>query len=201
MEIKGDWKVKIPKVIWRGSFSGCGDSLTELDGPVDPYSLLNCPKVRALVLATFDEGRFDIKLSVGLAHPAAERMKELGWVDTKRVHDFDMVAHKYLLSLDSGGYQVRPYWVLCTNTALLKQDGGVLSWPLTKGLKPWEHYIPVNYNLSNLLQRLSWAQQNDEEVQAMIHRARTFARTSFQTDSILLYFRNVLLAYAKRYRD
>lgn len=74
----------------------------------------------------------------------------------------------------------------------------MLAWTHVAGIRPWEHYIPVRHDLSDIHERLAWARDHDDEVLAMVRRANDFAYTYLQTDYILLYFRHLLEAYAAK---
>lgn len=46
---------------------------------------------------------------------------------------------------------------------VLKQDSGYYE-HFYNELQPWEHYIPIRADLGDLLEKIQWARDHDEEV-------------------------------------
>jgi hypothetical protein len=44
-------------------------------------------------------------------------------------------------------------------------------------LKAWQHYVPIRTDLSDLKEQFRWAEENQEEVQAIASRGTAFARS------------------------
>ena len=38
-------------------------------------------------------------------------------------------------------------------------------------LKPWEHYVPIKKDFSDLKEKVEWLRQNDEEAKRIVNRA------------------------------
>lgn len=55
-----------------------------------------------------------------------------------------------------------PY-LLAGNSVVLKQDS-IYYEHFYNELQPWKHYIPFKSDLSDLLEKLQWAKEHDEEV-------------------------------------
>ena len=55
-----------------------------------------------------------------------------------------------------------PY-LLAGDSVVLKQDSGYYEHFYSQ-LRPWEHYIPVRADLGDLLEKITWARQHDQEV-------------------------------------
>jgi hypothetical protein len=62
-------------------------------------------------------------------------------------------------------------------------------------IQPWIHYIPVKSDLSDLVEKIIWAKQNDSECQKIAKNGREFAVTHFMPEHIALYCYKVLLKY------
>lgn len=63
--------------------------------------------------------------------------------------------------------------------------------------KPWEHYIPVAADCSDLMDRILWAAWHDEECQEMARRSRAFMQTHAKAEHMALYCYKALLRYKK----
>lgn len=54
-------------------------------------------------------------------------------------------------------------------------------------LKPWEHYVPVRRDLSDLKERVLWAQEHDDEAYRIAQNARKFANENLLPQHIVCY--------------
>lgn len=64
-------------------------------------------------------------------------------------------------------------------------------------LQEWSHYIPVKTSLDDLLEKILWTRDHDQECRAIAEAARQFALTHFMPEHIALYSYKVLLKYSK----
>lgn len=64
-------------------------------------------------------------------------------------------------------------------------------------IKPWEHYIPVDVSMNDLINKIKWACDHDQECREMAKAAREFAQTHFMPEHIALYSYKVLLKYSQ----
>ncbi len=55
-----------------------------------------------------------------------------------------------------------PY-LLVGDSVVLKQDSSYYE-HFYNELRPWQHYIPIRANLGDLLEKIQWARDHDEEV-------------------------------------
>lgn len=49
------------------------------------------------------------------------------------------------------------------------------------------HYIPIERNLSDLVDKLNWAKKNDQKVQQISEQAQQFANEYLTPDNVLCY--------------
>eukprot|EP00172_Hildenbrandia_rubra_P000032 Plantae.Rhodophyta-Hildenbrandia_rubra.ctg1014.p2 GENE.Plantae.Rhodophyta-Hildenbrandia_rubra.ctg1014~~Plantae.Rhodophyta-Hildenbrandia_rubra.ctg1014.p2 ORF type:complete len:526 (+),score=94.45 Plantae.Rhodophyta-Hildenbrandia_rubra.ctg1014:1140-2717(+) len=86
------------------------------------------------------------------------------------------------------------------SSAIIKQSTpcGQFFEPL---LKPYVHYIPVDYFFRDLLRQTRWARENDQEVKKVVGNARQFAQDFLTIDSIKLYTKHILNEYTALLKD
>ena len=60
-------------------------------------------------------------------------------------------------------------------------------------MKPWEHYIPVKNDFSDLIEKINWAKEHGKEVVAMNERRLEFAEKSINRAEAIKRFEEVLL--------
>ncbi len=62
-------------------------------------------------------------------------------------------------------------------------------------LKPYEHYIPVEMDLSDLEKKVEWAIQNDELAHKIAENGRNFVRNHVRVEDLDCYVFRLLLEY------
>lgn len=74
------------------------------------------------------------------------------------------MKYKYLLSLDGNGAAwLRLPWILYSNSLLLKQDSENVQW-FYGGLKKNVHFLPIKSDISDTIDVIEYARENEEEV-------------------------------------
>jgi hypothetical protein len=187
---KYPWEKKKEILFFRGSDTGCGNSRPWLEYPR--------PKLVSLSLQRPDliDARF-----VNFLHK-----KELeGWAFANGymsgfVKMDKNPKYKYLMNID-GNCAAAPRLPLLmhSNSVIFKQESPSIQWFYDK-LKPYVHYIPVRDNLSDIFQKILWAQAHDEECREISERAQKFARQYLTEEMVYLYFYRLIEAYARKQR-
>jgi hypothetical protein len=111
---------------------------------------------------------------------------------SKRHH----LLYKYLPVLDGHmctypGFQ----WRLLSNSVTLKQTSNQIQW-FYSALKPFEHYIPIKNDISDLVEKIEWAKNHEERVLKVIDNAQNFALQNLMMEDNYLYLAAVLKKYA-----
>lgn len=65
-------------------------------------------------------------------------------------------------------------------------------------LQPNLHYIPIEEDLSDLLERLEWAQKNDVTAKKIAKTAQEFVNNNLLPQNILCYYANLLYLFSKK---
>lgn len=82
---------------------------------------------------------------------------------------FGVFQYKYQINVDGTVAAYRMPYLLAGDSVVLKQDS-IYYEHFYKQLQPWVHYIPFKADLSDLLEKIQWAKDHDEEV----HLSRPF---------------------------
>ncbi len=118
-----------------------------------------------------------------------------GWVAPN-----EHLYSKYLPCLDGWACTYPGYlWRLASNSVVLKQETEHMQW-FYHALKPYVHYIPIRKDLSDLLEKMEWAQAHDPECKIISQNASTFARGNLTNEHQLLYLHLVLKEYERLQR-
>lgn len=89
-----------------------------------------------------------------------------------------------------------PYLML-GSSLVLKQNSQYYEF-FYSHLKAGTHYVPVQRNLSDLLEKIKWAKENDAEAQKIATAGQTLARELLQPSRLYCYYFRVLQMYSER---
>mmetsp|Transcript_14686 Transcript_14686/g.35469 ORF Transcript_14686/g.35469 Transcript_14686/m.35469 type:complete len:410 (+) Transcript_14686:72-1301(+) len=84
----------------------------------------------------------------------------------------NFMSHKYVLSLAGNTYGSSFKHQLRSGGCVIRQDERSYEW-FEHFVEPWVHYVPVAWNLSDLMEKIAWARENDD-------RAREIAEAGVQ---------------------
>ena len=180
------WERKIKKAFWRGTASDKGYTIDNyLQKPrflLSRASLEAPEKVDAGFFQTNDPFFTQLFLQMGLFRSYTSIEEHL--------------EYKYLPVLDGymctyPGYQ----WRLLSGSLTLKQESDEIQY-FYSALHPYVHYLPIKNDMSDLLEKIDWAIDHDEECKRIAQSARDFAQRNLMLDSVYSYLYCVLKTYA-----
>ncbi len=87
------------------------------------------------------------------------------------------------------------YWKLLSGSLCFMQESDDIMF-FHGPLVPWQHYVPVKRDFSDLVQKIEWAREHDLEAKTIAQNARLFAKSHLMPKQILLYCYKTLLRYA-----
>lgn len=148
------------KIFWRGATTG------------GTYNLNNYHKLNRLKLVMLSKS-FPELIDAQFTHycqfsddPSGRNLftildKILGY------HDYcpesEHLLYKYLISVDGNtAAWLRVPWILLSNSLLFLQESNFIQYFFAT-LKPYVHYVPIKKDLSDVFQKLEWAQNNDQQ--------------------------------------
>lgn len=176
------WEARVPKVVFRGGTRTCHACATaegyHLEADMVPKTANDhrCGRARAFDIARND--RFlDFAEGGNLDMPGHE-------------------AYRYVMYLHGECHWAnRLRRLLFMGMALMKQEGMCEEFYGMR-LKPWVHYIPVDYNLRNMTAAVRWALSNEREVRKMIRRTQAYAEAFDTSNFAVEYTYHLLRRYA-----
>ena len=124
-----------------------------------------------------------------------DEMEKLGGRTNHTVF-FDFFNYKYQLCLDGTVAAYRLPYLLAGGSVVFKQESTYYE-HFYKDLKPWQHFIPVKRDLSDLLERVKWAKDNDAEVRRIAENARNFVIQNLLPDHVLCYYGTFLQKWSE----
>uniref|UniRef100_A0A3B3VD42 Protein O-glucosyltransferase 3 n=2 Tax=Poecilia latipinna TaxID=48699 RepID=A0A3B3VD42_9TELE len=124
-----------------------------------------------------------------------DREKQVG--KAPLVGFFDFFKYKYQVNVDGTVAAYRFPYLMLGNSLVLKQDSQYYE-HFYGHLKAGAHYLSVRRNLSDLLEKIQWAKENDAEAAEIARAGQAAARDLLQPSRLYCYYHRVLLAYAER---
>lgn len=103
----------------------------------------------------------------------------------------EQAKYKYILHIDGHVSAFRLSMELATRSLILKVDSPWKTW-ISDKLKPYVHYVPVNWDLSNLFEIIEWCRNNDDKCKEIASNARAFYESNLSRNSILDYLQALI---------
>lgn len=180
------WSEKKPQAFWRGT--GIGG-----------WGFDFMPRMKLVQVGVQHPDLIDAKMT---------RLIQNQYIDTKKRNEIirylgksipvsEHLQYKYQLLPD--GYVTsfsRAYWQFFSNCVVFKQQSPWSQW-FYRALRPFEHYIPYEADASDLVEKVQWAIEHDDEVQQIARNAQAFAHNNLKYSDLMLYMYLLLLEYAK----
>ncbi|XP_026564172.1 KDEL motif-containing protein 1 [Pseudonaja textilis] len=114
----------------------------------------------------------------------------------KHISFFDFFKSKYQINIDGTVAAYRLPYLLAGNSLVLKQDS-IYYEHFYNELQPWKHFVPFKNDLSDLMEKLQWAKDHDEEAKNIAKAGQEFARNTLMGDHIFCYYFKLFQEYAK----
>lgn len=114
----------------------------------------------------------------------------------KHVSFFDFFKYKYQINVDGTVAAYRMPYLLVGDSVVFKQDS-IYYEHFYSQLQPWIHYIPFKADLSDLLEKIQWAKDNDKEARKIALAGQQFARSNLMGDAIFCYYFKLFQEYSK----
>ena len=150
------WDKKKGLAVWRGKYGKTHDTLLNTNDM--KFALVSKHLNSSLVDAKFAKHTKDAP-----HHMVAQIM------DIK-----EQLAYKYIISVEGNDVSSGLKWMLFSNSVVLTPQFTWESWAMEGKLKPFEHYIPLKADMSNVEEMIQWADAHPEETLLISERSTLF---------------------------
>jgi hypothetical protein len=106
----------------------------------------------------------------------------------------EQLKYKYIMMIDGWTFNERLYEFLSSGSLLFRAH--IFDEWYEDMLKPWVHYVPVRFDLSDLSEKLLWARNHDEEARQISENARILSLRYLNPKFHKCYSMRMLLEYA-----
>ncbi|CAL1684442.1 unnamed protein product [Lasius platythorax] len=113
---------------------------------------------------------------------------------------FNFFKYKYQLNIDGTVAAYRFPYLLAGDSLVFKQESNYYEF-FYKDLTPGLHYVPVKSDLSDLVDKIMWAKEHDEDGLKIVKSARQFARDNLLPRDILCYYTVLFHEWSKRLKS
>ncbi|CAK0839554.1 unnamed protein product [Prorocentrum cordatum] len=154
------WASKSATLVWRGVSTGTCDT-----GAVNSRMML-CNKWYSSTDSRIDVGITAVAQNCNLAGRYMKPAKSME----------QLLTTKYHLLVNGNDKPSGLNWVLLSNSVPFMVEPDIESWLLEASLKPWEHYIPIKPDFSDLSEKVDWAVQNDGEAERIAKAGKEYVQ-------------------------
>lgn len=112
-------------------------------------------------------------------------------IPTKFISLKDHTKYKYLIDVQGNGYSGRTKVLMFSGRPLFIADRKWKEY-WYKDLVPFVHYIPVKEDLSDLIEKLNWAENNPDQAKTIAVNAQEFARQNLTRKAALDYYTKLI---------
>lgn len=104
----------------------------------------------------------------------------------------DHLNYKYLIDIEGNGFSARLKVLLFSGRPVFIQERKCNEYYFFN-LKPFIHYIPVKSNFEDLLEKIDWAENNQEKCKEIAKNAQYFALTNLRRRNAVERYKEILL--------
>lgn len=109
----------------------------------------------------------------------------------------DLLQHKFLLSVEGNDVATNLKWILCSNSVAFCPPFTINSWILEENLQPWQHYIPVKHDFSDLSDKVEWAINHPEKCKDISRQGNEYMEQFLDIEKEKYILNSVLEEYSK----
>mmetsp|Transcript_52995 Transcript_52995/g.102286 ORF Transcript_52995/g.102286 Transcript_52995/m.102286 type:complete len:543 (-) Transcript_52995:79-1707(-) len=197
------WSDRVAKAYWIGTVTGPWEFAADA-------SLMAVPRMKLLRLTSEHPDKLQAEWSgvasygiswvkdsdsvAGFLANKTRSIKELTGVLPVSPKPLQQWANfKYYLNVDGVVMGGRLNKLLALGGVVLQHKAGYRE-HVDMLMKPYEHYVPIEYDLSDLAAKVEWLQQNDAEAQRIASQGRSLAESRMRLEDHLCYIWRALEA-------
>ncbi|MDX1924057.1 MAG: glycosyl transferase family 90 [Rickettsiaceae bacterium] len=194
-----NWDNKIEKLIWRGSTTGWiwdkntrsfTSEVTKENYQFFPRFILvdlgqKMPNIIDASFIQFVQMQDNVKAFL------SSKYKIAPFMNLK-----EQLNYKMQIIVDGNSATYPGFlWRLSSNAVSLKQESPEVQW-FYRIVKPMEHFIPVKYDLSDLVEKIEWVKNNDNKAREIAQNANLLVAENLRISDMYQYIFLVLSEYS-----
>ena len=186
------WEDRLPVAVFRGGSTGCGVT-AETNARLRLVNMAADPLVNK-VEPDYGYPYLDAGITKWNLRPRInktnQKLESIDIADfpplTSKLTLQQQAGYKYIIDIDGHVAAFRLSAELGTGSLILRVESPWKLW-YSNFLLPGIHYVPVKADLSDLIEKIQWCRQHDDQAQQIAANARTFYETFLSRDGLLDY--------------
>jgi hypothetical protein len=192
-----EWEDKKPTAVFRGASTGCGVTIDTNIRLKLAYISSNTPPDKDGLLLDAGISKWQLrprklKTEKYLQTINVPEMNKKGIKLASFLTPVQQSEYKYLVNVDGHVSAFRLSLEMSMGCCILLADSKYKLW-FTDLLKPMVHYIPIKYDLSDLIDQIKWCRTHDSECKKIASNARQFYLQYLQKDGVLDYLQQIII--------
>jgi hypothetical protein len=180
---------KDDRLLWRGVTTGCFDA-TDQNNPLSArYYLAHLPELADGIDAKFT--KLTQHTDTNRSFPLAAAQARMG----ARLTMAEQLGSKFLLCLEGNDVATGLKWMLGSQSTIIMPKPRCETWLLEGELKAWEHYVPVNTDLSDLNGIYDWCRSNPQKCKEIAQNGRAYVARFLDIKTEFAIIRAVVRGY------
>ncbi|CAH1183215.1 unnamed protein product [Phaedon cochleariae] len=172
--VEGTWENRAPKLFWRGRDS-------------------NKYRLELIKLSRKYPDLFNVSLTNFFFYRDEE---DIYGPKSEHVSFFSFFDYKYQLGIDGTVAPYRMPYLLAGGSLVFKPESKYFE-HFYKDLQPNVHYVPVKEDISDLVEKIQWAIENDEEARKIAMNGQKFVNRNLLPKDIICYHVHLLNEFSK----
>ena len=177
-----DWDNKIGKAVFRGSATGC---------KIENNIRIVASNLSKKYPEYLDAGIVSLnrKFKKSLNNPLSIIDSKIN--KSKFMTLEEKAQYKYILNLDGHVAAFRLGHEFSLKSVILIPESKYYLW-FSHLLIPYEHFVPINEDLSNLIDQIKWCTNNDDKCKKIANNGYNFYKKYLEKDGIFDYLQDIL---------
>lgn len=190
---------KKPMAVWRGTNSS--PFYVKRKEILEAENTRKKASRRDLVERHFGNSFHDIALSEAVYVPPEESIADdVQRFIRNRMTIEEQLGFKYILCAEGNDYPSNLPWVLLSNSVPVMPPPFVETWLVERRLQAWKHYVPLDYDFSDLDEKINWCNCHVDLCRDIAYRSKAFALQFFDQELESRLAKSVIRRYRKNVR-
>jgi len=189
------WDKKLPTAVFRGGTTGCGISINTNKRLKVSY-ISSQTKTPDGEIPLLDAGitNWNVRPRKIEGEPYLQtiNIKEIPFGLATRLSPEEQSGYKYIVHIEGHVAAFRLSLELSMGSTILMVESQWKLW-YSDMLEPYKHYIPIKGDMSDLLDKIKWCRDNDDECKKIAENGKLFYNTYLQRNGVLDYLQKMVI--------
>lgn len=189
------WEKRKPTAVFRGGSTGCGVTI-DTNVRLKLAYLGSIKENKEFLDAGITEWNLRPRKISGEKYLRTIEVKTLPFGLVPRLTPQQQAEYKYIVNVDGHVSAYRLSLELESGTCILLADSKYKLW-YRQFLKPYTHFVPVKEDLEDLIEKIKWCKNHDDECKKISENALEFSKKYLSKNGILDYLQKILVELKK----